>query len=407
MDVIYFLLCIMLIDTDKGGMNLNKTFKKPEVLTLSIAHLIHDIYSSFLAPLLPLLTAKLGMSLSIIALLDITRRLPSLLNPFFALLAEHAGIKYFIIFAPAITAVSMSLLGLSSSVPMLFVLLFIAGISSAMFHVPSPVMIKEVSGDQVGTGMSFYMVGGELARTLGPLIITATVSYLSLEETYKLLPLGVAASVVLFFKLKNIKVYKTVQKKKEKGDIRKLLKEFWPFLSVLTGFLLFQSAMKISLTLYLPVYLTTQGESLWIAGISLSILQFSGVFGAFFSGKISDKIGRRNTLLIASTGSIITMTLFLITNNIIPLAFLGLFMLSTGPVLLATVQDTNSHMPTFMNSIYMTINFGVSSVVVFCLGISGDQLGLEKTYIISTIFALGSIPTAFYITKFIKLEVET
>ena len=397
----------MLNHTNKGRMNLNKTFKKPEVLTLSIAHLIHDIYSSFLAPLLPLLTAKLGMSLSMIALLDITRRIPSLLNPFFALLAEHAGIKYFIIFAPAITAVSMSLLGLSSSVPMLFILLFIAGISAAMFHVPSPVMIKAVSGNQVGTGMSFYMVGGELARTLGPLIITATVSYLSLEETYKLMPLGVAASAVLFFKLKNIKVYQTVQKKKEKGDTRKLLKESWPFLTVLTGFLLFQSAMKISLTLYLPVYLTTQGESLWYAGISLSILQFSGVFGAFFSGKISDKIGRRKTLLIASIGSVITMTFFLITNSIIPLAFLGLFMLSTGPVLLATVQDTNSHMPTFMNSIYMTINFGVGSVVVFCLGISGDLLGLEKTYIISTIFALGSIPSAFFITKFIKLKVET
>jgi len=397
----------MLKCIDKGRMSLNKTFKRQEVLTLSIAHLIHDIYSSFLAPLLPLLTAKLGMSLSMIALLDITRRIPSLLNPLFAILAEHAGIKYFIIFAPAITAVSMSLLGLSSSVPMIFILLFIAGISAAMFHVPSPVMIKTVSGSQVGKGMSFYMVGGELARTLGPLIITATVSYLSLEETYKLLPLGVIASAVLFFKLKNIEVYQTVQKKKEKGDTRKLLKDYWPFLTVLTGFMLFQSAMKISLTLYLPVYLTNQGESLWFAGISLSILQFSGVFGAFFSGKISDKIGRRNTLLIASMGSVITMTLFLITNSIIPLAFLGLFMLSTGPVLLATVQDTNSHMPTFMNSIYMTINFGVGSVVVFCLGISGDLLGLEKTYIISTIFALGSIPAAFFITKFITLEART
>lgn len=381
---------------------MEKTFKKPEVLTISIAHLIHDIYSSFLAPLLPLLTAKLGMSLSMVALLDITRRVPSLMNPFFGLMAERTGIKYFVILSPAITAISMSLIGLSSSVPMLFILLFIAGISAALFHLPSPVMIKAVSGDQVGTGMSFYMVGGELARTLGPLIITATVSYLSLEETYKLLPLGVAASGVLFFKLKNIEVYQTVLKKKEKGDTRKLLKQYWPFLTVLTGFMLFQSAMKISLTLYLPVYLTNQGESLWFAGISLSILQFSGVLGAFFSGKISDKIGRSYTLIIASIGSVITMSLFLMTNNIIPLAFLGLFMLSTGPVILATVQDTNSHMPTFMNSIYMTINFGVGSFVVFCVGLSGDILGLETTYIISTFFALGSIPTAFFITKFIK-----
>jgi FSR family fosmidomycin resistance protein-like MFS transporter len=279
---------------------LKTSFKKPEVLTLSIAHLIHDIYSSFLAPLLPLLTAKLGLSLSMIALLDITRRAPSLMNPFFGLLAEQTGIKYFVILTPALTAVSMSLMGLSSSIPMLFILLFVAGISAAMFHIPSPVMIKAVSGDQIGTGMSYYMVGGELARTLGPLIIIATVSYWSLEETYKLMPLGVVASAILYFKLKNVEVYQTLQKKKEKGDTRILLKEYWPFLLVLTGFMLFQSAMKISMTLYLPIYITNMGGSLWFAGVSLSVLQFSGVFGAFFSGKISDKIGRRNTLLIAS-----------------------------------------------------------------------------------------------------------
>jgi len=62
----------------------------------------------------------------------------------------------------------MSFLGHSNSITMLFILLFIAGASVSLFHVPSPVMIKTVSGDQIGTGMSFYMVGGVLARTLGP-----------------------------------------------------------------------------------------------------------------------------------------------------------------------------------------------------------------------------------------------
>jgi len=31
----------------------------------------------------------------------------------------------------------------------------------------------------------------------------------------------------------------------------------------------------------------------------------------------------------------------------------------------------------------MTINFGVGTAVVFCLGISGDLLGLERTYILT------------------------
>ena len=34
-------------------------------------------------------------------------------------------------------------------------------------------MIKASAGDKLGRGMSYYMVGGELARTLGPIMLSA------------------------------------------------------------------------------------------------------------------------------------------------------------------------------------------------------------------------------------------
>nr|WP_211217226.1 hypothetical protein [Psychromonas ossibalaenae] len=101
------------------------------------------------------------MSLSISALLEIIRRIPTLFNPYFALLAEKNGVKYFVILTPAVTVVCMSLIGLAPSYSVLFILLFVSGINSALFHIPSPVMIKEASGNKIGTGMSCFMVGGE------------------------------------------------------------------------------------------------------------------------------------------------------------------------------------------------------------------------------------------------------
>jgi FSR family fosmidomycin resistance protein-like MFS transporter len=379
----------------------NTKFKKPDVIILSLAHLAHDTFSSFLAPLLPLLITKLGMSLSMSALLDVSRRIPALFNPVLGLLAEKTGVKYFVILTPAITAISMGLVGLANSYAVLFILLFVAGISAALFHVPTPVIVKEASGNKVGTGMSFFMVGGELARTLGPLLVISAVSLWSLEEIYRLIPLGVLASLVLYIKLKDLDVNRQVQKTKEKGDTRKLLRLYWPLFSVIGGFLCFQSAMKSALTLYLPVYLTDQGSSLWFAGISLSVLQFFGVIGTFCAGNISDKIGRQNTLVISSIGSVVAMALFILTQNIILLAILGLFLFASGPVLMASIQDTNSNMPTFMNSMYMFINFGVSSILVFALGFLGDWIGLERTYELCVLFALGTIPLAFLLTRFI------
>ncbi len=374
-------------------------FKSKEVLVLSVAHLAHDMFSAILAPLLPLLIAKLGMSLSVTAFLDIIRRVPALFNPILGLLVERTGSKYIVILAPAVTAISMGFVGLANSTIMLFILLFVAGISAALFHVPSPVMVRNVSGNRVGTGMSFFMVGGELARTLGPMMVIAAVSAWGLEGIYRLIPLGLVASFILFIKLRHYKAPERLTKAKEKGDTRRVLKEQKVFLGSLAGYILFQNVGKSALTLFLPVYLTQQGSSLWYAGISLSVLQFFGVVGTFCAGNISDRIGRRSTLLVSSVATVVVLWLFVISNNIILLAILGLFLFASGPVLLAKTQDTGTNMPTFMNSMYMFINFGVSSVAVFCVGVLGDGVGLQMTYSIATVFCIGTIPLAWIVTR--------
>ena len=366
---------------------------------ISFAHFAHDIFSAFLAPLLPLIIEKLGLSLSMVAMLDVIRRVPALLNPFLGLIAEKRDVKYFVILTPAITAISMSLIGLAPSYTLLIILLLVSGISSALFHIPSPTMVKMAAGDKTGTGMSYYMVGGEFARTLGPLLVTAAVSWWGLEGIYKLMPIGIIASLILYIKLKDFETH-VKAKKREKGDTKELLLKYRGFFTAIGLFVLFQAAMKSATTLYLPVYLVQNGESLWYAGISLSILQFSGVAGVFFSGKISDKIGRYKTLLITSIGSTLFMALFIYFNNMFILGFLGFFIFGATPVLIAFVQDTNSHMPTFMNSIYMAINFGVSSTVVFGIGVLGDWIGLNDTFILCNILALGTIITALAFKKY-------
>ncbi|MEA2095582.1 MAG: MFS transporter, partial [Candidatus Cloacimonadota bacterium] len=126
-------------------MKNKKKFQFGNVLTVSFAHLSHDIYSAFLAPLLPLLISKLGISLSMAGFLDVVRKLPSLFNPLIGLMADRICVRYFVIFAPAITGIAMSLLGIAPTYIVLLILLFIAGISNTLFHVPSPVMIKHVS----------------------------------------------------------------------------------------------------------------------------------------------------------------------------------------------------------------------------------------------------------------------
>ena len=295
--------------------------------------------------MLPLLIEKFGISLSVAGLLEVVRRVPSLFNPFIGLLADKICMKYLVIFTPGISSITMSLLGVSSSLIIVFILLFVTGISSALFHIPSPVMIKNFSGVKTGTGMSFFMFGGELARTVGPLLITAALSLWGLEGSYRVMPLGIVASIILFFKLRDVSSLKSKNNRKKVKGAKETIKELIPFFLFIIGFQLFRGGMKSALTLYLPTYLIGSGESLWIAGISLSVLQLAGVAGTFGAGLISDRIGHRNLLLITAVASPLVMWAFVTANNMmmIPLLIIvGFLLFSSVPVVLALVQETNT-----------------------------------------------------------------
>ncbi|MBF9018235.1 MULTISPECIES: MFS transporter [unclassified Oceanispirochaeta] len=385
-----------------------KDFDLKNVVLISLAHLIHDTYSAFLAPILPLLIGKLGISIFQAGLLDISRKVPSLFNPFIGILADKIYVRYFIILAPVVTTLSMSLIGLSPNYIFLLILVFVSGIASAFFHVPSPVLIKSFSHKQVGRGMSFYMLGGEFARTLGPLVILGAVSLWGLEGTYKLIPFGFLASFILYFKLRNITVKKNQNELVSRGK-KETLTNLLPFFISVGGIIFFRMAIKSALTIYLPVYLTSKGYSLWIAGVSLSALQFSGAVGTYFAGSLSDRIGREKVLMYVSIINPILMFLLVTFKGafLVPILIVsGFFLFASGPVLLALVHDIDTKYSSMVNGMYMTVSFVSGSLMTLIVGISADKLGMELTYKIAAYVSLGAIPFVLFLKAKKKKEIK-
>lgn len=378
-----------------------KRFQTSNVVIISFSHLLHDVFTSFLAPLLPLLITKLGINLFQSGLLSVIQRIPSLFNPFIGILAEKVKVRYFVIFAPAITTIAMGLIGIAPTYTILAVLLFVSGVSSTLFHVPSPVMIKKLSGTRIGMGMSFYMLGGELARTLGPLIIVAIVEIWGLEGTYRLIPFGLLASVILWYKFRKIAISDDV-KSNIGPNYLSTFKQFVPVFKTLAGITFFRGAMKSALTLYLPIYLTANGAEIWFAGISLAVLQLAGAAGTFYSGTISDKIGRRTTLVIVSIASPILLLLFINSSGItsfLLLIIMGFFLVAPQSVNLAIIHELKTkHLP-FVNGVYMMINFFISSVMTMVVGALSDKIGLDRTYTIAAIMAFPAIIFSLMVPK--------
>ena len=367
-------------------------FKTGRIIVLSVCHFIHDVYSSFLSPLLPLLIEKLSMSLTQAGFLSSVMQIPALMNPYIGILADRISVRYFIIFAPALTAVPMSMIGLAPSYGILLILLFITGISVSLFHVPSPVMISRLAGVKKGRGMSFYMIGGELARAIGPLVAVGMVSLFGLEGFYPIMVFGLAASAWLFFNFREVPI--TVEKGR-KVSVLTTWHELRFILLPLTAILLARGFMHASLTAFLPTFIKLETGDLWLAGTALTIFEISGVGGVFAAGSLSDRFGRRRILLISLLGAPVSLLVFVWIGGwfrFLTLVVIGFTLLSTTPVMLALVQEHAKSSPAAANGFFMMTSFMARSAIVVVIGFIGDLIDLRATYFVSAIMGLGAIP---------------
>ncbi len=376
-----------------------KPFQAGAVLLLSTCHFIHDIYSSFLSPLLPLLIQKFSLSLTRAGLLTTIMQLPALLNPFIGVWADRISVRWFIILAPTLTAVPMSLIGLAPGYASLMILLFITGISVSLFHVPSPVMVAKLSGDFKGRGMAFFMTGGELARTIGPLVAVGGVSLLGLEGFYPVMVLGLFSSVWLYLKFKNVQIRSThahpITLKSTWSEMRAVLV---PLVAILCA----RGFMHAAITTFLPTFIEMKTGDLWLAGTSLALVEGSGVAGVLTAGSLSDRFGRRQVLLVSLVGAPIMLMAFIWLDGWLRFAALmitGFTLLSTTPVMLALVQEHSRTSPAAANGIFMMVSFMARSSVVVAVGYLGDVIGLQTTYICSALIGLAGIPFILMLPK--------
>ena len=372
-------------------------FQTERVLTIVGGHFVHDTYTAFLSPLLPLIIEKLSLSLAQAGSLWGFLQLPALLNPFIGYLADRFSLRYFVILAPAVTGTLMSLLGLAPNYGTLVILLLATGVSVACFHAPAPPMIARMSGVRLGKGMSWFMAGGELGRTVGPLLAVWVVSWWTLDGFYHVMALGWAASLILFWRLHNISARpeKTVD-----------LRTMWPvarrvFLPLL-GISIPRQLMLTALAVYLPTFMSLEGSSLWVGGASLAILELAGIGGALTSGTLSDRFGRKAVLLTMIPASSVLMLVFLNTSGwlLVPvLLLLGFTALSDTPVMLAIVQE---HLPknrAVANGLFMSMTFVIRLPAAFLIGLAGDSLGLRSAFLGAALIALAAIPMIFLLPQ--------
>ncbi len=366
-------------------------FQTGRALPILVGHFIHDTFTSAVAPLLPLLIEKLSLSLTAAGMLSAVTQIPGILNPLIGYMADRFSVRFFVIFAPAVTATLVSLIGIAPSYASLLILLLAVGVSTACFHAPAPPMVARVSGRRVGLGMSLFMVAGEGAYTVGPLLVMWAVSQWTLEGIWRLMFLGWGATLMLLWRLNKVEA-----RPEKVGNLRAVLPAFWSLFLPMAVFSMLRNPLVESISTYLPTYMTQRGAGMWLAGASLSLVQGMGVVGALIVGAYSDRMGRKRLLMAAQAAAGILLAIFVLWGRGIwagPLLLaLGFTGFAATPLLLVIVQEQFPDHRATANGFYMLVNFFLRPIGTLLVGFLGDRLGLDTTYLIAAGLAVLSLP---------------
>jgi len=118
----------------------------PRLALLAFGHFGIDAYSSFFAPLLPLLVPRLHMNMTRVgALVALASVASSFSQPLFGWLSDRVDRPWFVALGPLVASVFLASIGLAPSYAVLVGLLIVGGIGVAAFHPQAAVIASGLS----------------------------------------------------------------------------------------------------------------------------------------------------------------------------------------------------------------------------------------------------------------------
>lgn len=360
------------------------------------AHFAHDLYPSYIGVLIPFVQSKLGISLALASLMVPAQQMPSILQPFIGYFADRTSRRLFVVLTPGIAALSLSMIGLAPHIAIVIMLLLVSGLASAAFHAPAVAMVGEFGGPKLGRAMAIFMAGGELARTLGPLVITAAIALFTFEGSFVVLVFGVAASIILYFTLDTTKGDERARAGNQ-AAIKPLVKARLRPLTGLFGYSIIKAIATVPFHFFLVALLVSKGYSEWYAGIALSILFGSGVIGGFIGGSISDRIGRKPTLIGAAVATAPLFYIYLLLENgswwvLSLIALAGMVSMSVRAISLAQAQELLPEARGPVAGMMLATGFVSMSLGSIVFGSLADWIGIQTAFYIIAALPFAALP---------------
>lgn len=357
--------------------------------TVALLHGLNDAYAAFLHPLLPRIMARLGLSIALAATLAMTLSLAaSLVQPVMGWLADRYGRRAFVVLGPALSGVSLSLIGVAPTFGVLLLCLALGGLGSAAFHPPGASLAARVAeGRGSGARFSVFSFGGAAGYAVGPLAAVGIVSARGLPGLWIAMIPAVVVAAVAWRILPGGRAERVTASPPAPGTVLRMLRGPLGLMfgiSAVGAFL-----QRVFLTMQ-PIIVHEAGGSEALGALSLSVYLAGQAVGTLTSGMLTDRMNRR-TLLIALTIASIPAHLLAFTlqagtgTGLVATAIAGALNMALLPPIVVMAQESVPSGAAFTSGIVMGLAWATGSIGVLGTGVLGDLAGPRTA-------ALASVP---------------
>lgn len=344
---------------------------------LTLGHFTVDAYSSFLSPLIPLLIAKLGLSLSEVGVvLGVASFSNSFSQLFFGWTSDRLRRPWFVAFGPLLGAVFLSAVGLAPNLYVLVLFLILGGLGVAAFH-PQGVMLAGHTSKRRALAVSLFITGGTLGFALGPLLSVTTVTLFGLERTWMAAFPGLLVSALLLVWFARVPA--TVHQHHERPALSELRPVATP-LTLLFVAVVIRSAVGMSFTNFLSVWLDARSFPLQLTGTLVAAYLGFGALGGFVGGWLAERWSGRGVVIASFLFSapLYAAFLFLPTGPGLVSLLLGGFVLQSSlPVNVVLGQELSPRHGSTISSLLMGVAWAVGALLMGGVGLLADVIGLR------------------------------
>lgn len=371
----------------------------PIMIAIGIAHLINDTMQAVIPAMFPLLEKDLGLTFTQLGLISfVLNIIASTLQPVVGFVSDKKPMPYALPVGMVSSFIGIAILAFSTQYEAIIIAVLFLGFGSAVFHPEGSRVSFMAAGSKRGLAQSIYQVGGNSGQALAPLI-SAFIFDIYGQRGAALVLLATSAGIVLLAKIS--KWYKK-QLEQERASKKKRTfvsslppltkKQVGIALTLLFIIIFARSFYTTNITSFYVFYLMDHYDvSLRIGQILIFTFMAFGVIGTFFGGSLSDRIGRKNVILL----SVVVPLPFCLALPYVPLWAAILFLIIIGALIMisfsVTVIYAQELVPTkigTMAGLTTGFAFGIGAIGAIVIGVLMDHKGIDFTMIVVSLLPL-------------------